>query len=139
MLLFGNIGMGLGFSLTKSIKFHKSGFEANSLFGLTLMGVAGIGVMLEEEREVKSIETYILAYLFTAVPATLATHLFSKGVAMTKNGGIASMSMTISVLLSYFVAILRYGEIINPIAITGSIFIVIGISMAIFLKTSTPN
>ena len=80
-----------------------------------------------------------MAYLFTAVPATLATHIYSKGVAMTKNGGIASMSMTISVLLSYFVAILRYGEIVNPIAITGSIFIVIGISMAIFLKTSTPN
>ena len=80
-------------------------------------------------------DVYIWGYILTAMPATLATHLYSRGIAMTKNSGIASMSMTISVLLSYVVAIFRYGEMVNPIAIIGSIMIIIGIAMAIFLKT----
>jgi hypothetical protein len=76
-----------------------------------------------------------MAFLLTGIPVTVASHVYSLGLTMTKNTGILAMSMTLSVITSYFLAIFRYNENINFLAIIGSISIIIGIAIAIFLKT----
>ena len=47
VLLISTFGMGLGFSWTKSLKFHKNSTESNMLFGVTILFVSGIGVSMD--------------------------------------------------------------------------------------------
>ena len=105
------------------------------LFGITILFISGIGVSMDASRTPKDIGIYFWAFIFTGLPATIATHYYAKGMMLSKNTGILAMSMTLSVILSYMVSIFRYGEQINPIAVMGSISIILGIAMTIFLKT----
>ena len=54
---------------------------------------------------------------------------------MTRNTGIFALSMTFSVLVSYFIGIFRYNENLNLIAVMGSVSVITGITMAILLKS----
>jgi drug/metabolite transporter (DMT)-like permease len=70
----------------------------------------------------------------TGVPLTVCTQLFSIGISLTNNTGIFSLFMTVSVIVSYMVDVMRYNQVLNPFAVIGSVLIVSGISMAILLK-----
>ena len=75
-----------------------------------------------------------MAYLLTGVPLTVATKLFSVGISLTNNTGIFSLFMTVSVIVSYFIDLLRYKQMLNPFAAVGSVLIIVGITTAILKK-----
>jgi drug/metabolite transporter (DMT)-like permease len=53
ILFLSIIGMGFGYSITKSIKIQKSGSEYNLQFGFILFLFASIGMMLDKGRPVR--------------------------------------------------------------------------------------
>lgn len=75
-----------------------------------------------------------MAYLLTGIPLTIATKLFSVGISLTNNTGIFSLFMSVSVIVSYFIDILRYKLVLNPFAAIGSVLITAGIALAILKK-----
>jgi drug/metabolite transporter (DMT)-like permease len=132
-----NIGVGYGFSITKSIKIQKNGCEYNTLFGFMLLVCSGIGMLLDSRARARDINTYCWGFILTSIPLTAATQLYANGLALTKNTGLLGMFMTVSVIVSYIVDVFRYHSSLNPLSVVGSLMIIGGISMAILYQT--PN
>ena len=64
--------------------------------------------MFSEERPAKEWSVYLWGFLLTGFLLMVATHMFSAGIAMTKNTGIFTLFTTVSVIVSYVIGLFRY-------------------------------
>ena len=104
------------------------------------MGIfSAIGWILTPEKEPKEATIYCWAALLTSLPQTIASQLAAIALVMTKNSGIVSLFMTVSVIVSYSIDTLRYNLTFNPIALIGSLLIITGITLTILKKSAEPK
>lgn len=59
---------------------------------------------------------------------------FITAVTLTKNTGVLTMLLSLSVIFGYLVSIFRYGEQVNPISSLGTVLIIFGLSRIVFNK-----
>ncbi len=100
---------------------------------------SAIGWIFSPVKAPKEAQTYCWAAVFTTLPQTIATQLATLALVLTKNSGIVSLFMTVSVIVSYCVDIFRYNLTFNPIALLGSLLIISGITTTILNKPTEPS
>ena len=97
-----------------------------------MLYVMANGVMLpfvqgDEKYHWPQMAEVIKGMIFMGIPITLGLLAFTYALLLTKNYGRLTPFMFTSILFSYMVSVLRYGEGINVICLMGAAAIVVGI------------
>ena len=129
------IAWAYGQVLTKSI-IGVNSIQINIHLGIFLIFFSGLMypqfVVNPVPRE-KLIMNIFVGGFFMAISQII----FIGAITITRNTGVLTMFMFVSVIVGYLISVLRYNEEINPICTIGSILIIIGLSK-IVLKEKTP-
>ena len=72
--------------------------------------------------------------IFMGIPITVGLLLFTYALFLTKNYGRLTPFMFFSIIFSYLVSILRYGENVNVICLIGAVAIVVGVVLLVRSK-----
>jgi hypothetical protein len=73
----------------------------------------------------------INGFFLCGIPMALGNLIYIYVITKTKNIGIATLCISGSVFIAYFVSVFRYNEKINLICFFGSISIIIGLGIAL--------
>lgn len=77
------------------------------------------------------------AVLFSAIPHCLAQTLLLMSLTLSKNTGVLSLFLSVSIIVGYCLSLIRYNENWNPVAVTGSLLIVAGLTIVVLWKEKT--
>lgn len=81
--------------------------------------------------EPRSVTTMAWGFLLCGAPMALGNILYIHALSINKNTGLMTLCISSSVFVGYLISVFRYKESINYICFIGSIFIVLGLIIAL--------
>jgi drug/metabolite transporter (DMT)-like permease len=122
-------------SMVKSIKM-KDSCEINFHLSIVLLIFAAIYYCLFEVEQ-KSWEVYAGTILFSSIPIGIGQIVYTVSLTLTRNTGILTLFLSLSIIVGYSYSLVRYHENINPIAVLGGVLIITGLAIVILLKDNS--
>lgn len=77
--------------------------------------------------------------LFSSIPIGIGQVIFTVSLTLTRNTGILTLFLSLSIIVGYSYSLIRYHENINPIAVLGGVLIITGLVAVILLKDNEPS
>lgn len=110
----------------------------NFHLSIVLLIYAAICYCLFEVKQ-KSWEVYAGTILFSSIPIGIGQIVFTVSLTLTRNTGILTLFLSLSIIVGYSYSLIRYHENINPIAVLGGVLIITALAVVVLLKENEPS
>jgi drug/metabolite transporter (DMT)-like permease len=103
-----------------------NGLEMSFHLGLGLAVASSLAYPVFVRNQLP-IEDMLWGIVYSGIPQNIVQILFVSAIVLSKNTGITNLMCFLSIAVSYFVSLFRYGERLNEICLAGVILIFFGI------------
>lgn len=126
VLVVAAIGWAYSIHIAKYIK-RANHFQLNFQYGAVMMMFAGCLFPYTSEPARERVSNFWGALLWHGLPLACGQAFFAYSLTITRKAGITSMMGFPGVIMSYIVGIVKYGEHLNMICLSGTGLVIWGV------------